>query len=290
MRKEILCDGITWYCCDCIIPNGTYKFYIDDDGHSFYQLIDKNAIKGSICNKYYDFTEFVNKLTKLGITTLVDRMVEKKYSFDGYGCITLTDEELKLLKNTDYAKYIIKDNKLRLDNIVKPFEYVSTGEYTVMFEDGYIYINDKNHYLIQNYFFSDKTGLYYSDDEEDNNKFIEDFYYKINDSSKLQIYLPTNSISEYITNDEGYYEDYCMYIYCVDTKEKILSIEKELNEENKPIFRYVVDITNENQEHFNIELNIKSKEHLKSLIRQTIDVLNNFSQFSKYVEDLENCL
>ena len=59
---------------------------------------------------------------------------------------------------------------------------------------------------------------------------------------------------------------------------------------NKYHYKFIVDITTENDDNFSIKSTIESKEQLNKLIEQTIDALKNYPQFIKYVDDLSNCL
>lgn len=55
-------------------------------------------------------------------------------------------------------------------------------------------------------------------------------------------------------------------------------------------YKFIVDITNEDGDNFIVCSTIKTQEQLNQLIQQTIDMLNQSSQFVKYVNDLEDCL
>ena len=126
--------------------------------------------------------------------------------------------------------------------------------------------------------------------DNDINDTIHDFIFKINDSSKLAIQSDYDSIDDFFNdpiNDD--ISSNTLTIIAVDTKESIITLEKT-DVDNKTIFKFIMDITNDEGESFSIKANIKSKEHLSQLIEQTIDSLNNYTEFSKYIDDLENCL
>ena len=69
-----------------------------------------------------------------------------------------------------------------------------------------------------------------------------------------------------------------------------MRIEKSLDANYKVGYRFIVSINTKDNESFCVKTFIKSKEHLNTLIQQTIDALKQYPQFSKYIDDLENCL
>ena len=79
-----------------------------------------------------------------------------------------------------------------------------------------------------------------------------------------------------------------LIVCSIDTKLPIFKIEKIKNE--TIAYKFIVDITNEQDDNFRVQTLIQSKEQLDNLIQQTIDALNLYPQFSKYTDDLENCL
>lgn len=297
MKKEIFTEVGMWYEdeeCENKLPDGTYKIYFTGIRGNYFQIINKNAtVLGYIDDEYYDFTGLVNNLTKLGVTTLVDRMAEEDYNFAhggyGYGYIKLTDEEVKVLKNTKYANYI-NDSTLSLYNAVKSFEYVKDGEYNAIVKDGEIYINDTNHLLVQNWS-TDSIHVYCNAIAiADTNKFMKDFIYKIDDSSKLTTQTEYDSVDEFFnTSVKNDIKLDTLIICAIDTKEPLIKLQK-VETNNKTEFKFIVDITNEDGDNFTFKSIIKSQEQLNQLIQQTIDALKLYSKFSKYVDDLESCI
>lgn len=296
MKKEIFDTGEgIWYENEKytkIIPNGTYKIYIDGSYNSCQIIKLPNQFLGMLYEEYYDFTKFHNNLIKLGVTPLADRMITNGYYFEynERGIIELTDEELKLLENTDYANYI-KDNYLYLCDIIKPFkyEYVYDKEYIAIFKDGYICINDKNHYLINN----GDAHIYYDTDaivDVNNDKFIKDFVYKVDDSNKLNIKTDYDSIDEFFDSDfQNNIKLDTLVICSIDTKIPLIKLEK-VEKENKLNYRFIVDITIDNGDNFSIKSTIETQEQLSQKLEQTIEALKQYPEFSKYADDLEDCL
>lgn len=294
MKKEIFCDdGGMWYedeRCNNIIPNGTYKIYSDGSSKCC-QIIEFSPFIGFFDEEYYDFTEFHNNLIKLGVTPLAERLMADHYDI-GFSqtSIELTDEELKLLKNTDYVNYI-NDKYLLLHkiNIIKPCEYFYAKEYIATVEDGYICINDKNHFLIQNDL-SDTHVYYDTDGVVTDNIFMKDFIYKVDDSNKITAQTGYDSIDEFIsepiTNDLNLDT---LVICTADTKLPLIKLEK-IEKENKLNYRFIVDITIDNGNNFSIKATIETQEQLNQKLEQTIEALKQYPEFSKYADDLEDCL
>lgn len=117
--------------------------------------------------------------------------------------------------------------------------------------------------------------------ESDIDKVIKDFIYRINDSSKMQTDIKDEN--DFFNNGGS------INIIGIDTKIKLITIEKiEKNGNDK--YKFIVDITNDNDESFCIKTFIETKEQLNQQIEQTVEALKQYPQFSKYADDLENCL
>ena len=143
------------------------------------------------------------------------------------------------------------------------------------------YLKDRNLTLEQ---WKQQNGV-----ESDNN-IIQDFIYKIDESSKLAVQSNYDSIDDFFNEPiSNNISSNVLIAIAVDTKEPIITLEKtQLN--NQTIFKFIVDINNNKGESFSIKAIIKSREHLNQLIEQTIEALNAYPEFSKYVDDLENCI
>ena len=133
----------------------------------------------------------------------------------------------------------------------------------------------------------------YYDVEESLEEVILDLQYFINivnDSNKITTQTEYDSIDEFfkepIKNDVKLDT---LIICTVDTKIPLIKLEKvEIDNETK--FKFIVDITNEDGDDCTFKSIIKSQDQLDQNIQMTIDILKNYHEFSKYVDDLENCL
>ena len=54
--------------------------------------------------------------------------------------------------------------------------------------------------------------------------------------------------------------------------------------------RYAIFLTNEDGDDFRVRSIISSKDKFNQLVESTINALNEYPQFSKYSDDLEQCL
>lgn len=128
------------------------------------------------------------------------------------------------------------------------------------------------------------------DTKSTDNKIIEDFIYKVDESNKLEVQTEYNSIDEFF--ESSFQNDVkldTLVIYTVDTKIPIIKLEKSKIAE-KTNYRFIVDITLENGDIFMIKSSITTQEQLNQKLEQTIDALRNYPEFIKYIDDLENCL
>lgn len=296
MRKEIFTDGTIWYIDkkhNNKIPNGTYKIYFKDVSNNDFQLIKLHPFLGSYDGEYCDFTELISNLNKLGVTTLANRVESERYFDENIIGIELTNEELKLLENTNYAKYI-DGNVLQLRNILKPFkyEYISTKEYTAIFNNGYIYIYDENHYLVPTDNFNERWSYVYYDTDgvAADNKFMKDFICKVDDLNKFKVKTGYDSIEEFFNSDVEDDDDLdTIEIYAVDMDEPLIKLIK-YDTNNSTIYKFIIDITTEDEEQFIVKTNIENQVQLNQKIKQTIEALKQYPQFSKYTNILEDCL
>ena len=118
-------------------------------------------------------------------------------------------------------------------------------------------------------------------------KAITDFIYKIDDSKTLKIDNSYNSIKEFFESDFKYNDK--LTIYTVDTKTPIIILEKIQNN-NKNMFKFVVDITNKHNDVFTIKTTFTTQDKFNSLLQSTINALKEYNEFYNYAEDLESCL
>ena len=69
----------------------------------------------------------------------------------------------------------------------------------------------------------------------------------------------------------------------------LLKQKRQLKNKNQ-VYKFIVDITNEEGDDFRVRSIISSKEKFNQLLESTINALNEFPQFSKYTDELEQCL
>lgn len=120
---------------------------------------------------------------------------------------------------------------------------------------------------------------------EDPSKILTDFIYKIDDSLKLEVQSEYDNIDDFFIDNEIN----TLVICTADTKLPIIKIEKYIIDQ-KISFKFIVDITNEDGDNFSIKTTIKSKENLYEKLQETIESLRAHKEFTKYANDLENCL
>ena len=157
---------------------------------------------------------------------------------------------------------------------------------------------NKEHYRDGIYFFVDLDAIRDKIDsikdcknEYDYQAIAKDFIYRINENSnKLTINSNYNSIDEFFSEKyQGNPKLDTMCIIAIDTKEPLIKIEKtKIAEDTR--YKFIVDITTEDGEGFSVKCFIDNKFQLDNLIKQTVENLKSYSQFSKYADDLEECL
>lgn len=121
-------------------------------------------------------------------------------------------------------------------------------------------------------------------------KVVQDFIYKIDDSNKLNVKTEYSSIDEYFNS--SYQNDAkldTLIICTTDTKIPIIKLEK-IEKDKQLKYKFIVDLTTENEDHFLIQSFIETKEQLSQKLTQTVDALNQYPEFSKYADDLSNCI
>lgn len=120
---------------------------------------------------------------------------------------------------------------------------------------------------------------------------IKDFIYKIDDSNTLKVESSYESCDAFFNDEskESFESNESIVILAVDTKIPLIKVEKALKD-NKQVYKFIVDITNEDGDDFRVRSVISSKEKFNQLLESVINALNEFPQFSRYADDLENCL
>lgn len=119
-------------------------------------------------------------------------------------------------------------------------------------------------------------------EESESDKVTKDFIYNIDDSNKLSV--TDNDLESFFKSEDGE-----ISIIAADTKIKLITINKVIKD-GKEKYKFIVDITNSDSESFCIKAFIETKDQLINFIQNTVDSLRNYPQFSKYADDLENCL
>ena len=120
---------------------------------------------------------------------------------------------------------------------------------------------------------------------------IKDFVYKIDDSNILKLESSYESIEAFFNDSsiESYESNETLVILAVDTKVPLIKLEKSIKDD-KQVYKFIVDITNDDDDRFLVNSIILSKDKFSQLLESTINALKEYSQFYKYAEDLENCL
>ena len=120
---------------------------------------------------------------------------------------------------------------------------------------------------------------------------LKDFVYKVNDSNSLKVESSYESVDDFFNDSskESYESNEALVILTVDTKIPLIKLEKSIKDD-KQVYKFIVDITNEDGGSFNVKSVITSNETFSQLLQSTIESLSLYPQFSKYADDLENCL
>ena len=120
---------------------------------------------------------------------------------------------------------------------------------------------------------------------------LKDFVYKVDDSNTLKAESSYESVEAFFddNSNESYESNETLIILAVDTKVPLIKLEKSIKDE-KQVYKFIVDITNEDGDSFNVKSIITSQETFSQLLQSTIESLSLYPQFNKYVSDLESCL
>lgn len=205
---------------------------------------------------------------------------------------TLINHKLSTVR-VSIAKYgyglniLINDTSWRVRNAVATYGYglnilindinrnVSHTAYNYLKQHNYKSIND---WSIEN------PNMVHNDINTQINDTLKNFIDKINESHTLEVQSSYDNFNEFFFNNE-----HDILIICTaDTKTPIIKIEKTFNETST--FKFIAEITNQDSEDFILRTTIKSNEQFIKNVEQTIDALKLYSEFCKYINDLENCL
>ena len=120
---------------------------------------------------------------------------------------------------------------------------------------------------------------------------LKDFVYKVDDSNTLKVESSYESVETFFSDSskESYASNETLVILAVDAKVPLIKLEKSIKDD-KQVYKFIVDITNDDGDRFLVNSIISSKEKFNQLLESTINALNEYPQFSKYTSDLESCL
>ena len=203
-----------------------------------------------------------------------DYEVRAAVARQGYGLDKLiNDEDYDVLEAVAKQGYGL--DKLVVDEDENVREYV------------WDYLKCKGYKSISDWAKKNSNKVYYKKNVVDDIIDTE-FIYNVDDSTKLKVETDYNSIEDFF--DDYYLDDGTLTILTANTKIPLMRLEKT-TKDGKTYYKFISDINTENDANvFNVTTVLKSKAKLGQLIRLMIDALREYSQFSEYADDLENCL
>ncbi len=197
--------------------------------------------------------------------------VRKAVAAQGYSLDTLINDEVNWVR-VEVARY-----GYGLDKLINDKDYYVQASVEEYLEDHKLTLSQ---WMEQN---PDKCALGVEDA-------VKDFIYKISESNKLNVQSYYDSIDEFFSLEiDDDIKMNTIIICAVDTKIPLFKVEK-LKSDNQINYKFIIDIMTDKGEHFNVESFIQSQTQLTKFIQQIADTLNLYEQFSKYADDLENCL
>jgi hypothetical protein len=116
---------------------------------------------------------------------------------------------------------------------------------------------------------------------------VKDFIYKVDESKTLKVESDYDSIDNFFDSD--FMDGDSLAIKAVNVDITLITIEKVIINEEE-MFKFIVDISTDENDEFKIKTTFDSQEKFKSLLEATINALKEYKEFYKYAEDLENCL
>ena len=119
---------------------------------------------------------------------------------------------------------------------------------------------------------------------------LKNFIYKIEGSSKIKVETSYDFVDNFFddTSDKSYEDKESITLVTVDTKIPLIKLEKT-RVENNNCFKFIVDISND-KDTFSVKSIFDTKVKFDQLLQSTINTLHEYSQFTKYADELENCL
>lgn len=116
---------------------------------------------------------------------------------------------------------------------------------------------------------------------------VKDFFYKVDESKTLKVESDYDSIDKFFDSD--FKSGDSLAIKAVNADIPLITIEKVIINEEE-IFKFIVDISTDENDEFKIKTTFDSQEKFRSLLEATINALKEYHEFYKYAEDLEKCL
>lgn len=116
---------------------------------------------------------------------------------------------------------------------------------------------------------------------------VKDFVYKVDESKTLKVESDYDSIDTFFDSD--FKDGDSLVIKAVNIDITLITIEKVIINEEE-MFKFIVDISTDENDEFKIKTTFDSQEKFRSLLEATINALKEYKEFYKYAEDLENCL
>ena len=116
---------------------------------------------------------------------------------------------------------------------------------------------------------------------------VKNFVYKVDESKTLKVESNYDSIDNFFDSD--FKSGDSLVIKAVNVDITLITIEKVIINEEE-MFKFIVDISTDENDEFKIKTTFDSQEKFRSLLEATINALKEYKEFYKYAEDLENCL
>ena len=249
-----------------ILINDTHESVrraVAEQGYGLDKLINDNIafVRAEVARQGYGLDILINDK---------DDDVRQAVAEQGYGLDILINDDASLVRSAVVRQGYGLDKLINDEDATISIEVLD-------------YLKDHNYATILDWAKANPDKVYSNIDViiED----LKDFIYKIDDSFKLEVQSEYDNIDDFFID----HELNTLVICTTDTKLPIIKIEKCIIDQNIS-FKFIVDITNEDRDNFSIKTTIKSKEHLYEKLQETIESLRVHKEFSKYIDDLENCL
>ena len=130
-----------------------------------------------------------------------------------------------------------------------------------------------------------------NDIKQPEEEYIKAFIDKVEESNKFLITMDYDSIDEFFNSIPKEFDINrdAITILTAKTKYPLIKIEKALMK-GQSVYKYIVDITNDNADGFKISSIIYTKDQFNKLLQTTLESLNNYAQFYLYISEFENII